>query len=111
MLYAHTHTQHLKLHISISQELINSRGVMVSIAKGHQVPTISADSCHNLHLHFDEPHGMGSLYTAKCSDVFVHFQPPYLKEQKLTLPSADIESQYITRCSVGKVFSVMAVRG
>ena len=95
----------------ILQELINSRGVTVSIAKGHDVPTISADSCHDLHLCLYEPHGMGSIYTAKCSDVFVHFQPPYLKEQKLTLPSANIDSQYITRCSVGKVFSVMAVRG
>ena len=83
----------------------------VSIAKGHEVPTISADSCHDVHLHFHEPQGMGSLYTAKCSNVFIHFQPPNLEEQKLALPSADVDSQYITRCSEGKVVSVMAVRG
>ena len=41
-------------------------------------------------------------------------QPPYTPEQKLDLPTAGSEGwgeEYLSRCSVGKMFTVKAIRG
>ena len=82
----------------------------MSVNPQDQLPTVSADHCHNIHFHFYEPRAFGSIYTAQCSDVVVHLQPPYPRETTLDTP-ADGEYQYVSSFQAGKMITELVVRG
>ena len=71
------------------QELISSQEVTISINPQDKLPTVTAERCSNVHLHYYEPRALGAIYTVKCSNIFVHLQPPYPTELSLQLPAPD----------------------
>lgn len=58
----------------------------ISVNPQDKLPTVTAERCENVHLYFYEPQALGSVYTVKCRDIFVHLQPPYPNEMVLNLP-------------------------
>lgn len=91
-----------------TMELINSSEVTVSINPQDQLPTVSVDHCHNVHFYFYEPRAFGSIYTAQCSDVVVHLQPPYPRETTLDIPEG--EYQYVSSFQAGKMVTELVIR-
>ena len=71
------------------QELISSQEVTITINPQDKLPTVTAEGCNNVHLYYYEPRALGAIYTVKCSNVFVHLQPPYPTELPLQLPPPD----------------------
>jgi hypothetical protein len=69
--------------------LISSQEVTISINPQDKLPTVTAERCNNVHLHYYEPRALGAIYTVKCSNIFVHLQPPYPTELPLQLPPPD----------------------
>lgn len=96
------------------QELITSQEVTVSINPQDKLPTVTAERCDNVHLYYYEPRALGAIYTVKCSNVFVHLQPPYPTELPLQLPPPDESNdQFVsTYKPQGKqMASVKVIRG
>ena len=75
------------------------------------LPTVSAERCRDIHLHFYEPSAMGSIYTVQCSKLFVHLQPPHTETSQLELKGTDDTKQYVTRYADGRLSTVEVVRG
>lgn len=61
----------------------------VSINPQDKLPTVTAERCENVHIYYYDPRALGSIYTVKCSNVYVHLQPPYPSEMPLQLPAPD----------------------
>ena len=73
------------------------------------MPTLCAENCKDLHFYFYDPDGIGSIYTIKCSKVFVYLQPPRTEKNELELPEDD--NQYVTKFRDEKFVTKLVVRG
>ena len=65
--------------------MIDCKNVSVLINPRDNLPTISAERCESVRFHLVRPGAMGSVYTAQCRDVRVHFKPPHREEYALEL--------------------------
>ena len=86
----------------------------VSINPQDRLPTVTAERCNNVHLYYYEPRALGAVYTVKCSNIFVHLQPPYPTELPLQLPPPDESNDQFmsTYKPQGKqMVSVKVIRG
>ena len=73
-------------HLPFQQELISCKDVTISVNPQDKLPTVTAERCENIHLYYYEPTALGSVYTVKCTNIFVHLQPPYPTEMPLDIP-------------------------
>ena len=53
---------------------------------------------------------MSIIHTVGVLDVFVHFDPPFMTEQKVDHPPQE-DGEFMTRCSVGKLMTEKCIRG
>lgn len=53
---------------------------------------------------------MTIIHTVGVQDVFVHFEAPFMKEQKVEHPLGE-DGEFMTRCSVGKLMTEKCIRG
>ena len=90
--------------------MIDCQSITISINPQDQLPTVSAERSRDLHLYYYDPRAFGSVYTVDCSDVCVHFQPPYREEYQLELPD-DREGQYVTEMRGSKMIVSKVIRG
>lgn len=72
-----------------SQELISCKDVTISINPQDKLPTVTTERCENVHLYYYDPRALGSVYTVKCTNIFVHLQPPYPSEMPLEIPAPE----------------------
>ena len=111
-IHTHTHTRAracTHTHLTL-QELIDCKNVSIHINPRDSLPTLSAERCHTLHLHYIRPEALGSIYTVQCSDVTVHFKPPHREDNVLELPSEENE-QFVSSLSSESVVTEKVVRG
>ena len=92
-----------------TQELIDSHDVTIVISPQHALPTVSAERCRALHLHYHTPQAFGSIYTVQCSDITVHFKPPHREENTLELPEGN--EQFISYLDESKIVTEKVIRG
>ena len=90
MLYIHVSSAN---NYSSLQEMIDCKNVTVLINPRDSLPTISAERCETLNFHLVRPEAMGSVYTAQCRDISVHFKPPHREEYVLELPGGGAEEE------------------
>lgn len=53
---------------------------------------------------------MSIIHTVGVLDVFVHFEPPFMTEQKVDHPPQE-DGEFMTKCSVGKLMTEKCTRG
>lgn len=90
-------------------EIMFSKRITVSIPKGEKLPTITVDNTSKCHLHLHDPTSIHIIHSVWVEDVVVHMDPPHMTEQKLEHPVGE-EGEFITRCSVGRLFTEKAIR-
>ncbi len=73
------------------------------------LPTISAERCKELHLYLYKPSAMGAIYTIECQGMVIHFQPPHVEENEVTLPNDKF--QHVTKYKGDKLTTVLVIRG
>ena len=97
------------------QEMIDCKNVSVLINPRDNLPTISAERCESVRFHLVRPGAMGSVYTAQCRDVSVHFKPPHREEYALELPGEGVEEggsgQFVSYLSGENMVTEKVVRG
>ncbi|XP_011406188.1 PREDICTED: uncharacterized protein LOC100633014 [Amphimedon queenslandica] len=90
-------------------EVIQCSNTTLTVAKETKVPTITIDRSSCIHLHLHEPNVMSIIHTVGVLDVFVHFEPPFMTEQKVDHPPQE-DGEFMTRCSVGKLMTEKCIR-
>ena len=92
--------------------MIDCQNVSVFISPHDSLPTLSAERCQTLHLHYNQPSALGAVYTVHCSDITVHFQPPHKEEYVLELPGGgDDSDQFVSRLSGEGMVTEKVIRG
>lgn len=91
--------------------MIDCKDVKISVNPQDPLPTVSAERCSDIHLHFYEPTAMGSIYTVQCSKMFVHLQAPHTETNEIVLQDTDEKRQYVTKYTDDKIVTSLVIRG
>ena len=85
----------------------------IFINPGNSLPTVSAERCQGLHLHYTKPETLHSVYTVQCKDVTVHFEPPHRREYVLELPetSEQENEQFVSSLNGENMVTEKVIRG
>lgn len=73
------------------------------------LPTLTAERCDNVHLYYNQPSALGSIYTVKCPKLWIYFQPPHKEKTEVELKTD--KNQYLTKFVDNEFETEMVIRG